>query len=154
MRTARRLLTASLLLLPGLAAGPAIVPATPPAVHLVIKVADLRNGTGDVVMGVFRSADGFPADRAKAVAWAVKPAAAGGVTFDADLPPGDYAVGVLHDENRNGHIDTNFLGIPTEGYGVTNNPKPKRRAATFKEATFTLPKDGAAVTVSIQYDFI
>ncbi len=153
MRTARRIVVAMLLLLPALAGAQAIVPATPPPVRLTVRVVDVRNGNGDLILGVFKAADGFPADRAKSVAWQVQPANGTGV-FTLDLPPGDYAVSVLHDENRNGHIDTGFLGIPTEGYGVTNNPKPRRRAATFGEATFTLPPGGAAVTISVQYDFV
>src|SRR5262249_41067138 len=37
------------------------------------------------------------------------------------IAPGTYAVAVVHDENNNGQVDTNFLGVPTEGYGVSNN---------------------------------
>jgi uncharacterized protein (DUF2141 family) len=58
---------------------------------------------------------------------------------------------VLHDENSNNKMDTNAIGIPLEGYGVTNNPKPGFRAATFKESVFTLPKEGATLKISIQY---
>jgi uncharacterized protein (DUF2141 family) len=36
--------------------------------------------------------------------------------------PGNYAVALFHDENDNHHFDTNALGIPTEGYGFSNNP--------------------------------
>jgi uncharacterized protein (DUF2141 family) len=36
--------------------------------------------------------------------------------------PGWYAVALFHDENSNGHLDTNLLGIPTEGYGFSGNP--------------------------------
>jgi uncharacterized protein (DUF2141 family) len=152
MDRANRWFVTSLLLI-ATAAGPANRPAAPASARLTVRVVDLRNGNGDLVFGVFRSADGFPSERAKSVNWQVAPAAGGGV-FTVDLPPGNYAASVLHDENRNGRIDTNFLGIPTEGYGVTNNPKPKRRAATFGEATFTLPPGGATLTLSVQYDFI
>jgi uncharacterized protein (DUF2141 family) len=48
-------------------------------------------------------------------------------------------------------MDTNLVGIPVEGYGVTNNPKPGYRAATFKEAQFDLPRTGATLKISIQY---
>jgi len=36
---------------------------------------------------------------------------------------GKYAVSVFHDENSNGKLDTNFLGIPREGVGASNNAK-------------------------------
>ena len=73
------------------------------------------------------------------------------IVFAAELPPGDYAATVLHDENKNNSMDTNLIGIPTEGYGVTNNPKPRFRAAKFKEAIFNLPAGGAEMTISVQY---
>jgi uncharacterized protein (DUF2141 family) len=123
---------------------------------LRVTITDVRNGKGDLVFGVFTQPDGFPNVASKSVYWEVKPAAppaaAGGrVTFTTRLPPGRYAAGVLHDENRSGDMDKNLAGIPTEGYGVTNNPKPRFRKATFPEATFTLPPDGADVTIAVQY---
>jgi uncharacterized protein (DUF2141 family) len=42
-------------------------------------------------------------------------------------------------------------GIPKEGYGVTNNPKPRFRAARYDEATFELPPEGASKKISVQY---
>jgi uncharacterized protein (DUF2141 family) len=116
---------------------------------LTVKVADLRNHKGDLIFGVFKTADGFPNVKEKSVNWQVK-AAGDGVVFTAKLPPGKYGASVLHDENRNGQMDRSF-GVPVEGYGVTNNPKPALRAATFEEALFTLPKDGKEMTISIQY---
>ena len=38
-----------------------------------------------------------------------------------DIPPGTYAVKIHIDENENGELDTNFLGIPKEQYGISNN---------------------------------
>ena len=58
---------------------------------------------------------------------------------------------MLHDDNANGDMDKNLAGIPTEGYGVTNNPKPAFRAATFNEAAFDLPASGREMTISVQY---
>jgi len=118
---------------------------------LTIKVVDLRNHKGQLIFGVFKSPDGFPIEEQKAVNWQIKPADADSVVFTAMLPPGQYGASVLHDENKNGKMDKNFLGVPQEGYGVTNNPKPRFRGATFDEARFTLPRDGATLTISIQY---
>jgi uncharacterized protein (DUF2141 family) len=134
------------------AAVPATAPATvPTGAVLSVTVKDLRNRKGDLVFGVFTQADGFPNVKAKSVYWEVKPADAGAVTFTTRLPPGRYAAGVLHDENRNGDMDKGLGGFPLEGYGVTNNPKPRFRKATFDEATFTLPPEGATMTISLQY---
>jgi uncharacterized protein (DUF2141 family) len=141
---------------------PTTAPATAPSgAVLTVTINGLRNQKGDLIFGVFTQPDGFPNVQSKSFYWEVKPADAGAgganadasnaVTFTMRLPPGRYAAGVLHDENRNGDMDKGIGGIPLEGYGVTNNPKPRLRKATFDEATFTLPPEGAAMTISLQY---
>ena len=126
-------------------------PATQPMARLTIKVTDLRNHKGQLISGVFRSADGFPTESEKSVNWQVNAADADSVIFTCRLPPGRYGASVLHDENRNNEMDKNIIGIPVEGYGVTNNPKPKTRAARFDESLFTLPAEGVELTISVQY---
>lgn len=118
---------------------------------LTVKITGLRNNKGDLIFGVFKSADGFPTEKDKSVDWQVKAANADEVTFTVKLPPGNYGASVLHDENRNGKMDKNAFGVPLEGYGVTNNPKPRFRAATFDEARFHLPPQGATMTIDLQY---
>jgi uncharacterized protein (DUF2141 family) len=134
-------------------------PATLPADHasgapLTIKFKDVRNRKGALIFGVFKSADGFPNVESKSAYWEVRDAGADTLTFTTRLPPGRYAASVLHDENRSGEMDRGVAGIPLEGYGVTNNPKPKMRAATFNEATFILPPEGAELMISLQYQFL
>jgi uncharacterized protein (DUF2141 family) len=126
-------------------------PAAESSAKLTITVKDLRNHNGQLIFGVFTSADGFPTDSQRAVNWQVKAVDADSVVFTAMLPPGQYGASVLHDENKNGKMDKNFAGIPVEGYGETNNPKPALRAATFEESRFNLPPEGANLTISIQY---
>jgi uncharacterized protein (DUF2141 family) len=144
-----RLSTLGLLLCLLSAGGAAPTPQT--LAKLTVTVTDLRNHRGQLIYGVFTSADGFPTDSHKAVDWQVKPADVDSVVFTAMLPPGQYGASVLHDENNNGRIDKNFFGVPVEGYGVTNNPKPALRAATFEESRFNLPPEGASLTISVQY---
>lgn len=46
------------------------------------------------------------------------------LTYNFKVPKqGNYAIWIFHDENSNGKLDKNFLGIPTEKYGFSNNPK-------------------------------
>lgn len=68
-----------------------------------------------------------------------------------DIPPGTYAMAVVHDENMNGKLDTNWLGIPTEGYGFSNNAKAVLSAPPFSDASF--PYDGQSIdlTMTLHY---
>jgi uncharacterized protein (DUF2141 family) len=136
----------------GAASQPASRPATKPALAILkVTIKGLRNHKGQLIFGVFRSAEGFPNIESKSVYWETKEADADAVTFTAHLPPGRYGASVLHDENRSGEMNRNFANAPTEGYGVTNNPKPAFRAATFNEAAFDLPASGREMTISVQY---
>ncbi len=69
-----------------------------------------------------------------------------------DIPPGTYALAVIHDENMNGKLDTNWLGVPKEGYGFSNDVKAVRGAPSFSDASF--PYDGQVLdfTLSMHYE--
>ena len=89
------------------------------AAELTISVSGVKSGKGRIFVALHRAAAGvkFP-DMKGAVAGAWRKAQKGGfsVTFDG-LEPGRYAVNGFHDANGDGKLDTNLLGIPTEGYG-------------------------------------
>jgi uncharacterized protein (DUF2141 family) len=58
-----------------------------------------------------------------------------------NLKPGKYAVRYFHDENLNGKMDTNFMGIPTEGYGFSNNAKGSFGPPPFEKWLFEVSAD-------------
>lgn len=126
----------------------AIVPAV--AAELTVTVDNLRNGKGDVRLSVYAAAAEWP-DNSAAANDKVEPAQPGSVVFHFDLPPGTYAIACFHDENANGQFDQNFLGIPQEGYGFSNNVHPLFRAPSFEAASFALPPEGAALTIHMIY---
>lgn len=55
-----------------------------------------------------------------------------------NVPVGEYAVSLIHDKNMNNKLDKNFLGIPKEPFGFSNNPKIMMSAPRFQECTFLL----------------
>ena len=58
-----------------------------------------------------------------------------------NLPKGIYAVSFVHDENDNKKMDTNFIGIPTEDYGCSNNATGFMGPPKYKDAQFILQED-------------
>jgi uncharacterized protein (DUF2141 family) len=62
----------------------------------------------------------------------------GTVNIDMLLPPGSYALSVLQDLNGNRKLDTNFIGIPIEPSGSSNNAPARFSAPKFKDALFTV----------------
>ena len=56
--------------------------------------------------------------------------------FTITLPEGKYAIALFIDKNKNNKIDKNFLGIPKEQFGFSNNAMGKLSAPSFEEAMF------------------
>ena len=122
------------------------------AVHageLTVTITDIREAQGSLMVAVVDS-DAAWNNQAKPVAAQKVAATKGEMTLKfADLPAGKYAVQVMHDENGNNQLDANFLGIPSEGYGFSNNPNVMRRAH-FDEAVFEVGADTTAITIRLR----
>lgn len=73
----------------------------------------------------------------------------GAVTFEMALPPGTYALSVLQDLNGNRKLDTNFMGIPTEASGSSNDAPAKWSAPKFKDAVFTVGDEPVSLTIRL-----
>ncbi len=126
-------LTATLGTLP---AGP-----SPAGGCLEVVVTGARNDRGVIRAALFQGSEGFPGKDEQAIGRLVAPASTGPVTFlFKDIPPGEYAVAILHDEDNNGKMRSNWLGMPREGYGTSNNPegRPKFKKSRFEMTTQTL----------------
>lgn len=104
---------------------------------LRIHVNGLRNSTGVVGAAIFKSREGWPEDMSKTVHhWPtpIEPGSREATAVMENLPPGEYGVVAIHDENRNRKLDRNFIGIPKEGFGFANNPHVGLSAPPFDAA--------------------
>lgn len=68
----------------------------------------------------------------------------------SNLPFGEYAVKVYHDENANKELDTKMFGIPAERYGFSNDAKAVLGPPEYKNAAFTLDSPEKEITITIQ----
>jgi uncharacterized protein (DUF2141 family) len=121
---------------------------------LRIHVDGLRNSSGVVGSTIFKSPDGWPEDNSKAFLHGPTPIAPGERQATAvweHLPPGDYGVAVIHDENSNHKLDRNFIGIPKEGFGFANNPHVGLSAPSFQAALVHVQCPATEITIHLQY---
>ena len=69
-------------------------------------------------------------------------------TFE-NIPFGEYAVKVIHDENIDNNLDTNWLGIPKEAFGFSNNARARFGPPDFKDAMFKINKSEITITINL-----
>jgi len=108
-------------------------------VKLTVAVSGLKNNSGTVKVGLYNSDGTFLKTTYKSVASKIKDNKAM-VTFD-NLPAGEYAISTYHDENNNGKLDKNMMGIPSEDYAASNNAKGFMGPPAYKDAKFVIAKD-------------
>lgn len=107
---------------------------------IVVEISNLRNQSGKVLAALYKSEQGFMKDEKHAVATAQVTLAGTAAQIVFEVPYGEYAFSLLHDENNNGKMDTNMLGIPKEGYAASNNAKNALGAPKYADAKFLLNK--------------
>lgn len=113
--------------------------------RLTVRLTGAGSDAGAVWVGLYPDEAAF--DGRDEIASATLPVSGGTAetTFEA-LAPGVYGVIAFHDANGDGDFTRNFIGIPQERYGFSNNPRPRFRAARWSEAAFEL---GGEVETSI-----
>ena len=119
---------------------------------IIVTISNIRSNNGKVNVSLFAAADGFPSNTQKAVALQSVSIQNNKVSLRFDnLPFGTYAVACLHDENGNGKMDTNLLGIPKEGYGASKDAVNKFSAPKFEAAKF--PFNSAVLSVNFKMHY-
>ncbi len=133
----KKLSQPAIALLIALTAAPLLAQDAASSGAIEVEIPDLRSARGSVRCGLYATAKGFPE---------VPPSRSVVVTVRAkqatcafkDVPAGQYAVSLFHDEDNDGALDKNFLGVPQESYGVSNNKTYAMSAPKYNESAFKL----------------
>ncbi len=115
---------------------------------LTVNIDQIKEQTGKLHVALYRSEQSYQQgkDAVAAVVKAVK-----GETLQLvfpDLADGQYAIKIMHDANDNGELDRNIMGIPSEGYGFSNNAG-QFGPASFEDAAFAVAAD-TSLTIHIR----
>ncbi len=121
------------------------------ASDLTIVVSGIRNGTGAIGGGIFNTEASFPKAPQALASFRFR-AAQGNITVTFhNLPPGKYAASAYHDENDNGELDRDQVGIPKEGYGFSNDAKGAFGPPEFSAAAIELADQPKSATIKLGY---
>jgi len=101
-------------------------------VTLTIEIEELRNNNGQLHLELSNENE----ERLVAITGAISENRC--VIVIENLEPGMYAFRYFHDENMNDKLDTNWLGIPKEGFGFSNEPRMTFGLPSFEKTLFEL----------------
>lgn len=119
---------------------------------ITFVVLGLHSNEGEVDCALFGSAEGFPGDSGKAIKTTKSKIENGqGVCTFSGVAPGDYAGSVFHDENGNGKLDRNFMGMPKEGVGASNDAAGSFGPPKFDDARFSYKGGPQSLTIHVRY---
>jgi uncharacterized protein (DUF2141 family) len=120
------------------------------AADLAITIHGLRSDAGQLRLAIFDKAKEFP--RGEKIHNRDIAAKAGDIiVVFRNIAPGTYALAIHHDENINKSMDTNFFGLPQEGYGFSNNARVLFGPPTFEAASFNVGSENATISLRVVY---
>lgn len=119
------------------------------AAQLEIVVKNVKNDNGNVRVGIFNDKQTFLKNPVygkvvKASKGEVK------VIFD-QVPAGTYGISVIHDENSNDKLDSNFVGIPKEGFGFGNDSMGTFGPPSFEKASIAVEPGKTSTSITLKY---
>lgn len=114
---------------------------------ITIKVTNIDSNKGKVLVAIYDSEDSFLNERFKGTISKINQNSCE-VTFK-NVAQGVYAISLFHDENSNGKMDSNFLGIPKEDYGCSNNAVGFIGPPKWEDAKFEVKDKSITQTITL-----
>jgi uncharacterized protein (DUF2141 family) len=116
---------------------------------LEVTVKNIKEPKGNIRVGLFNNEKDF---LKKAIEGKVVKATGTEITVVFEnLKAGDYAVSVIHDENGNGELDSNMVGIPKEGFAFGNNAMGMFGPPDFEKAKVTVQTEPLKQVINLKY---
>jgi uncharacterized protein (DUF2141 family) len=105
---------------------------------LTVTASGFPDNVGQAYMGLYRAQDDFPVIKKQYIGKVVAISKNSASVTYTNLVKGNYAVAVFHDRNKDGVLNTNLFGVPTEEYGFSNNARNTFSAPSFSAASFSV----------------
>jgi len=120
------------------------------AADIVVQVSGLQSGEGTVSVALFQSAEDFTDNPFKTLRQPLEQNQTEVELRFEDIEAGTYAIAVYQDLDENEELNTNFVGIPQEPYGFSNNYRPTMSSPSFDKAKFTLSDSEVVQQIKVE----
>jgi uncharacterized protein (DUF2141 family) len=131
-------------------AGPKVEPARTTST-ISVRIEGLRNDKGTVFVSLFDNKKAFKDGKNAVVSGQARPVGGSCVVVLDKVPAGRYALHFIHDENENKKLDTNFIGIPKEGFGFSKDAMGRFGPPDFEAAVLAIPAGPFQVVMRAKY---
>ena len=118
---------------------------------LTVVISDVRSDVGALNIGIYDNKNDWLGSTTvqKRSLTVLENNVDGVVTTSFEVEPGEYAISVHHDDNDNGKMDTNFIGIPKEPTGLSNGAVPKFGPPKYKDAAFLVGNEDLEMPIKL-----
>ena len=124
-----------------------------PTAKLTVVVNGIRHQKGQICMRIYANEKGFPlSDTSEVQSGCTRITGTSVTKHFYGLKRGTYAVAVVDDQNSNQKLDSDFFGIPKEGFGISNNPTVSIQTGTpkFNKSSFAVTKN-TIINIKLKY---
>ena len=119
---------------------------------LTIEITNIRFERGWIRLGLYNHMDQFPVNPSRTFDFEKTTLKEGMMEIMLDdILPGTYAISLLDDENGNDQMDYKLIKIPGEGFGFSNNAKPRLRHPPYDHCSFLVPEGQSRIRIEMQY---
>lgn len=115
---------------------------------LEVTVINIKSSKGTIRIGLFDEQEFLKTAKDGKI---VKASPSGVTVVFENLKPGTYGISVIHDENENGELDSNKLGIPKEGFGFGNNASGSFGPPSFEKAKVEIGDQPVKQEIKLKY---
>ncbi|WP_347925207.1 DUF2141 domain-containing protein [Pontimicrobium sp. SW4] len=114
---------------------------------ITVKITNIDGNSGKVFVALYDSEITFLEKKYKSTTSTIKNSSCE-VVFE-NVPNGVYAISLFHDKNGNNKMDSNFLGIPKEDYGCSNNARGFMGPPKWENTKFEIKNNSVTQTIKL-----
>lgn len=118
---------------------------------ITVNIKGLRNNKGQFMISLSRGSEGWPNENYYKQLFIEEFTSPDFTLEFSNIPYGNYAIGVLHDEDKNSKMTSNFIGMPKEGFGFSRDYQVSLRAPKYEESNFDFNQRNLSLEVNMQY---